>query len=172
MRRTLIALVALVSLAAVLGGSQAGAATTPSLKPFCTVGPLRCQSALRVDLPVVAQATAAHDGLGPAEIRAAYNLAAAAANRGGNQTVALVDAYDHPTIEQDMNTYRTFYGIPPCTTANGCFRKVNQDGEQAHTRSRTHSGIQRSRSTWRWSPRSARSATSCSSRPTRPTRRR
>jgi subtilase family serine protease len=130
MRRTLIALVALVSLAAVLGGSQADAATTPSLKPFCTVGPLRCQSALRVDLPVVAQATAAHDGLGPAEIRAAYNLAAAAANRGGNQTVALVDAYDHPTIEQDMNTYRTFYGIPPCTTANGCFRKVNQDGEQ------------------------------------------
>jgi subtilase family serine protease len=29
-----------------------------------------------------------------------------------------------------MNTYRAYYGIPPCTTANGCFRKVNQDGEQ------------------------------------------
>jgi subtilase family serine protease len=44
--------------------------------------------------------------------------------------VALVDAYDHPTIETDINVYRSYYGIPPCTTANGCFRKVNQDGEQ------------------------------------------
>ena len=52
--------------------------------------------------------------------------------RGAGQTVALVDAYDDPTIESDLNTYRAYYGIPPCTTANGCFRKVNQDGEQGN----------------------------------------
>jgi subtilase family serine protease len=126
-RLTLAAALALV----VAGGiSQAGAATTRSLRPFCTAGPIRCQSALRVDLPIVANATEAHSGLGPADLRAAYNLATAAANRGAGQTVALVDAYDDPTIESDLNTYRAYYGIPPCTTANGCFRKVNQDGEQ------------------------------------------
>jgi|tagenome__1003787_1003787.scaffolds.fasta_scaffold20983077_3 subtilase family serine protease len=129
MRRALIATAAVVT---VIGVSQAGAATTPSLKPFCTVGPIRCQSALRLDLPVVKNAEAAHDGFGAADIRGAYNLAAAAATRGGTQTVALVDAYDDPTIEDDLNTYRAYYGIPSCTTANGCFRKVNQDGEQGN----------------------------------------
>src|SRR4051794_21701617 len=129
MRRALIATAAVVT---VLGVAQAGAATTPSLKPFCTIGPIRCQSALRLDLPIVKNAEAAHDGFGAADIRAAYNLAAAAATRGKGQTVALVDAYDDPTIESDLNTYRAYYGIPPCTTANGCFRKVNQDGEQGN----------------------------------------
>jgi subtilase family serine protease len=89
-------------------------------------------SALRVDLPVVPNATASHDGMGPADLRKAYSLASAAVNRGKGQTVALVDAYDDPTIESDLNTYRAYYGIPPCTTANGCFRKVNQDGEQGN----------------------------------------
>jgi subtilase family serine protease len=108
----------------------AGAAATPSLQPLCTVGPIRCLISLRTDIPIVANETAAHDGLGALDLRAAYKLAQASATRGGNQTVAIVDAYDDPTIESDMNTYRAFYGIPPCTTANGCFRKVNQDGEQ------------------------------------------
>jgi subtilase family serine protease len=29
-----------------------------------------------------------------------------------------------------MNTYRSTYGLPACTTANGCFKKVNQSGVQ------------------------------------------
>ena len=28
--------------------------------------------------------------------------------------------------------YRAAYGLNPCTTANGCFRKVNQDGERGN----------------------------------------
>jgi hypothetical protein len=43
-------------------------------------------------------------------------------------TVAVVDAYDLPTAETDLAAYRSFYGLPPCTTANGCFRKVDQNG--------------------------------------------
>ncbi len=130
--RNLISLSGIAALAAVLAivASQAGAATVPSLRPLCTVGPIRCQLMQRTDVPIVADATAAHSGLGAPDLRAAYNLAAAAATKGGNQTVALVDAYDDPTIESDLNVYRAYYGIPPCTTANGCFRKVNQDGEQ------------------------------------------
>ena len=67
-------------------------------------------------------------GLGPAQLQAAYKLAAAAASRGTGQTVALVDAYDDPNAEADLAAYRAAYGLPPCTTANGCFRKVNQNG--------------------------------------------
>jgi subtilase family serine protease len=128
----LAALAAVAAVVAVPSSGTAAAGGGEVLEPFCSVGPIRCMSALRVDLPVVADATAAHDGLGPADLRDAYNLASAAATRGGKQTVALVDAYDDPTIEQDLNTYRAYYGIPPCTTANGCFRKVNQDGEEGN----------------------------------------
>jgi hypothetical protein len=42
--------------------------------------------------------------------------------------VAIVDAYDDPNVESDLATYRSRYGIPPCTTGDGCFRKVNQSG--------------------------------------------
>src|SRR4051794_24148410 len=87
---------ALVVTSAVLA-SSAGAVATPKLRPFCTTGPVRCLSALRMDIPIVAQATAAHSGLGAQDLQAAYKLANAAANNGGTQTVALVDAYDDPT---------------------------------------------------------------------------
>jgi hypothetical protein len=44
--------------------------------------------------------------------------------------VASVDAYDDSTAEAGLATYRSTYGLPPCTTANGCFKKVNQNGIQ------------------------------------------
>jgi subtilase family serine protease len=127
---TLGALAAAAIFVAVPGSGAATGGIGPTLRPFCTTGPVRCLSALRVDLAIVPNATAAHGGYGPADLRKAYSLASAAITRGKGQTVALVDAYDDPTIESDLNTYRAYYGIPPCTTANGCFRKVNQDGEQ------------------------------------------
>jgi hypothetical protein len=42
--------------------------------------------------------------------------------------VAIVDAYDDPYAESELATYRSQFGLPPCTTANGCFKKVNQNG--------------------------------------------
>jgi subtilase family serine protease len=63
-------------------------------------------------------------GYGPADITSAYNLP----DTGAGQTIAIVDAYDDPNAEADLATYRSTYGLPPCTTANGCFRKVNQQG--------------------------------------------
>src|SRR3954452_14562988 len=125
-----LASLAVIAPAAAPGSGAAIGGTGPTLKPFCTTGAFRCMSALRTDLPIVKEATESHDGLGAADMRAAYKLASAAATRGKGQTVALVDAYDDPTIESDLNTYRAYYGIPPCTTANGCFRKANPDGEQ------------------------------------------
>ena len=42
--------------------------------------------------------------------------------------MAIVDAYDDPNIESDLAVYSSTYGLPSCTTANGCFKKVNQTG--------------------------------------------
>ena len=65
-------------------------------------------------------------GYGPADLQSAYALPSSTA--GSGQTVAIVDAYDDPNAENDVNVYRAQFGIPACTTANGCFRKVNQTG--------------------------------------------
>ena len=70
-------------------------------------------------------------GYGPADIRSAYNLGSAS---GSGRTVAIVDAYDDPTAEADLRVYRSQYGLPACTTANGCFRKVSQTGGTAYPR--------------------------------------
>lgn len=62
--------------------------------------------------------------LGPAQIQAAYGLPAS----GQGQTVAIVDAFGASTAEADLGTFRSQYGLSPCTTANGCFKKVDQNG--------------------------------------------
>ncbi len=66
-------------------------------------------------------------GFDPADLRSAYNLPSESA--GSGQTVAIVDAFDDPDAESDLGVYRAHYGLPACTTANGCFKKVNEQGE-------------------------------------------
>jgi hypothetical protein len=70
--------------------------------------------------------TAGPVGNGPSQIQSAYKLAGLHAN---GRTVGIVDAFDDPKAESDLAKYRAAYGLPPCTTANGCFRKVNQNGQ-------------------------------------------
>jgi subtilase family serine protease len=65
-------------------------------------------------------------GWGPQDLQAAYKLPAFT----GTPTVAIVDAFDNPNAETDLATYRSQYGLTACTTANGCFKKVNQLGVQ------------------------------------------
>jgi subtilase family serine protease len=72
-----------------------------------------------------AAATATPSGFGPGDLRSAYNLTTSGTS---SQTVAIVDAYDDPKAESDLGVYRAQYGLPACTTANGCFKKVNQNG--------------------------------------------
>ncbi|MDT4945300.1 MAG: hypothetical protein QOH14_2033 [Pseudonocardiales bacterium] len=67
-------------------------------------------------------------GYGPTQIQSAYRLAGLHAS---GRTVAIVDAYDDPKAESDLAVYRAAYGLPACTTANGCFRKVNQNGQSS-----------------------------------------
>ncbi|MFJ9906243.1 carboxypeptidase regulatory-like domain-containing protein [Streptomyces sp. NPDC101152] len=65
-------------------------------------------------------------GLGPADLQSAYDLPSDVA--GAGSTVAIVDAFDNPNAEADLAVYRSQFGLPPCTTANGCFRKTDQRG--------------------------------------------
>jgi Ricin-type beta-trefoil lectin domain len=71
-------------------------------------------------------AAAAATYFDPAHLRAAYHLPST--TRGSGQTVAIVDAYDDPNAAADLAFYRSHYGLPACTVANGCFTKVDQTG--------------------------------------------
>ncbi len=62
--------------------------------------------------------------LGPAQIQAAYDLP----HTGAGGTVAVVDAGGYANAESDLAVFRGYYGLPACTTANGCFAKVDQNG--------------------------------------------
>ncbi|MEU6970331.1 putative Ig domain-containing protein [Kitasatospora aureofaciens] len=73
-------------------------------------------------------------GFGPGDLQGAYRLPA---NGGAGQTVAIVDAMDDPNAESDLATYRTQYGQPACTTANGCFKKIDQNGGSSYPASDT-----------------------------------
>jgi hypothetical protein len=88
-------------------------------------GQARCFAKLRTDVQGVRVAAAPPAGYGPADLSSAYALPATG---GTGQTVAVVDAGDDPEAEADLAIYRAHYGLPACTTANGCFRKVNQSG--------------------------------------------
>ena len=57
-------------------------------------------------------------GYSPTQMRTAYNLSGS-----GSGTIAIVDAYDAPTVEKDLGTFSAQYGLPACTTANKCFTK-------------------------------------------------
>ena len=70
-------------------------------------------------------AAAQPKGWGPQSLVAAYKLPSEASS---DQTVAISIAFDTPKLEQYLAMYRKHYGLPPCTTASGCFRKVNQHG--------------------------------------------
>ena len=77
---------------------------------------------------IVPMITTTPTGLAPSDIRSAYKLSTL---HGNGRTVAIVDAMDDPSAEADLAVYRSHFGLPPCTTANGCFRKVNQNGAAA-----------------------------------------
>jgi hypothetical protein len=77
--------------------------------------------------PAVTNKTPEPGFLTPQRLHAAYALPGESA-ASSLQTVAVVDAFNDPTAEADLDVYDKQFGLPACTTANGCFRKVNQAG--------------------------------------------
>jgi hypothetical protein len=75
--------------------------------------------------PTAAAAAGIHPFMA-ADLQDAYNLPSDLL--GARQTIAIVDAFDNPDAEADLAVYRAENGLPPCTTDNGCLRKVDQRG--------------------------------------------
>jgi subtilase family serine protease len=76
-------------------------------------------------------ATAAPTGYGPTDLSTAYGYPSPAGTTWSwnGRTVAIVDAYDNPNAASDLAAYRQAYGLPPCTTASGCFKKTGQSAK-------------------------------------------
>jgi subtilase family serine protease len=90
-----------------------------------------CPMAINVHVPAIRNPhfpVSQIPGLHPDDIVRAYALPA---NAPGS-LVAVVDAYGDRRAEKDMNDYRSKFGLPPCTSASGCFRQVNQKGQSGH----------------------------------------
>jgi hypothetical protein len=93
----------------------------------CNGSRWRCYAQIRTDAvtgqgKIFAQA----NGFGPPDLASAYTLDTGL-NPGA--TIAIVDAYNYPAAESDLANYRSQYGLPACTKANGCLKIVNQSGQ-------------------------------------------
>ncbi|MEA5363288.1 S53 family peptidase [Amycolatopsis sp., V23-08] len=113
---------ATIALAPAASAAPAPRAACPDTGP----GVLRC---LTTFTPGATRALAdGPAGWGADDLASTYRLPA---GTGPGTVVGISIAYDAPNLEADLATYRAQYGLPPCTTANGCFRKVNQQGGAA-----------------------------------------
>jgi subtilase family serine protease len=139
MKRLVLAAASAVAVAApfaATGGTASAAA--PSAHGVTTInvcahntraGFAHCLSKVVTAINGKAVPNATPSGYGPSDLRSAYNL-----TTDSTATVAIVDAYNDPNAESDLGVYRSQYGLPACTTANGCFKKVNQTGGTSYPR--------------------------------------
>jgi subtilase family serine protease len=123
-------------LASTLGVTSTPASAAPALaqiRPVCTSatpGDARCfVGIVASEQHAVRTGSGPPPGYGATDLESAYKLPV---TRGAGQTIAIVDAFDDPTVATDLSTYRTTYGLPACTSASGCFRKLNEQGQSGH----------------------------------------
>jgi subtilase family serine protease len=129
-------MLALVVPLAGLAGLAPGALANS--KPVCPgpaePGSVRCFAHVLTDARGNPQATAGPSGYGPLQFHGAYGLPSAYPTTAPAQTIAIVDAYDAPTIRNDLSTYDSTFNIPDLptcaspTSTGTCFIKVNQGG--------------------------------------------
>jgi subtilase family serine protease len=99
-----------------------------------TTGVAAPKAPLPASLSPFASAPGSSAPYSPTALHNAYNLPTTASTA---LTVAIVDAYNDPNAESDLATYRSSFGLSACTTANGCFRKVNQAGGTSYPANNT-----------------------------------
>jgi hypothetical protein len=111
------------------GAGAAGRGAVRAVCPPAGAGRFRCFAVLRTGVFGgfgVRRRGSLPSGYGPAQLRSAYHLPATG---GKGQTVAIIDAGGDPQAAADLAVYRATYHLPPCTTATGCLRIVNQHGK-------------------------------------------
>lgn len=148
--RRVLALIAGVALASV--GLLTAAGSAPAAGPGVAAGldhvpvcpgpadpgTARCHAQLPVSPGRTSpQVSSAPSGLSPTQIQLAYGWASTG---GSGQTIAIVDAYNDPTAESDLNTFSQQYGLPKtCASTGGgqpcfVFTKVDQNGSTRYPR--------------------------------------
>jgi Subtilase family len=90
----------------------------------CNGGRFRCKARVRVDEHNRIKPFVTPVGLGPVELAEIYRLKPNPEPWG----IVLIDAFNYANAESDLATYRSQFGLPPCTKANGCLTIVNQNG--------------------------------------------
>jgi hypothetical protein len=63
-------------------------------------------------------------GFGPAELQSAYAVEAGTAT---SDVIAIVEGGGAPSAESDLGVYRSHFGLPECSTANGCLQIVDEN---------------------------------------------
>ena len=75
----------------------------------------------------------------PAQLRQAYGFNSISFNgvagTGNGETIAIVDAYDDPNIQSDLNTFDTQFGLPATTVT-----RVNETGGTSYPASDSTGG--------------------------------
>ena len=137
-RRALLALLGAAALTAAAAPVTASAGASTSSRPLCSpafAGGVACMGEIVTSSNGRTRSASTPEGLvagsapvTPARLHSAYTLPLTAPVV---RTIAIVDAFDDPNAEADLATYDATYALPACTTANGCFRKVNQNGQSA-----------------------------------------
>ena len=130
--RTLPALLGIFAFAA-SGGAATNRASSAAVCPAPARGAAHCTALVRVDPQGSPWVGADPTGLSPATVKSVYRFAAGPP-AGAGTTIAIVDAYDHPGVESDLAVFDARFGLPACTTFNGCFRKVDATGGSNYPR--------------------------------------
>lgn len=115
------------------GGAANEHASAAAVCPAPALGAAHCHALVVTDRNGNPLASTSPTGLSPTTIKSVYGYATSS-TAGGGQTIAIVDAYDDPNAESDLAVFSSQYGLPACTTANGCFRKVDQNGGTSYPR--------------------------------------
>src|SRR5438552_12843133 len=135
-RSVSIALLSAMLAAGALGGSAAGSGRIPidtllhGRSHAVCPGP-RSEGVAYCTARVLPNASSSPVGLSPATMKSVYSFSTSNTAAAG-RTIAIVDAYDLPTAETDLNTFSSTFGLPACTSASGCFKKVDQTGGSSY----------------------------------------
>ncbi|HET8527269.1 MAG TPA: S53 family peptidase [Gaiellaceae bacterium] len=123
-RLALTAALAVVVLAGFggVGGAANSHANAAAVCPAAEVGASHCHALVVTDAHGNPDAQSSPYGLSPSQIESAYNWSSIGS--GAGKTIAIVDAYNDPTVASDLQVFSQQYGIP----CNGCLTVVNQSG--------------------------------------------
>lgn len=132
-----------VGVVSVSADNTFGQSVAESHKPVCPGGGQQEHDGARCHARVVADKNGAPvkstkpNGLSPQDLHTAYTATITTSKK---QIIAIVDAYDHPTIASDLTTYSKQFNLPILPVCSGpvaasafpCFSKIDQRGGTAY----------------------------------------